>query len=272
MKKPETIFRTKNEVLNEIVKNYDNIGTATSTGYSRLDEAMGGGLYQGKFYTLAARKKTGKTMMLGSISRHLNRAGNIHLWIALEMNGIELEQRQVSRDLKINPIAFLKHRENALRDKVEKIAGNGIANNTIYCDYPGLRLTYLSDVICDAVEAYDIKGVIIDFLQLIGGGSGSEMAVHHDAVAVECSRLAKQLGIWIFAAAQLNQDHNLRGGEGASIAADQLYHLERCEGKNDALWLSLTESRYTPYMDIGSSDTPGYLIRSEGPYMEEMPI
>ena len=97
------------------------------------------------------------------------------------------------------------------------------------------------------------------------------MSVHHDAIAYTCANLAKTLSIWVIAAAQLNQTNGLRGGEGALMAADQVYHLRECEnGEEGALYLSLTESRYTRYMDIGTKSQAGYLIRSEGPYLEEM--
>jgi len=266
-----TLFKTRRDVLRDIVDNYDKVGTAISTGYPRLDEAMGGGLYPGKFYIFAARKKVGKTMLLGGISRHLNRSANTHLWLALEMNGMELEQRQLSRDLKINPLAFLRHRETKLQDRVREIAGNGIADNVVYCDYPGIPLNQLAAIVADAVDQYAVTGVIIDFLQLVNGGTGDNMSVHHDAVAYTCANLAKTLNIWVVAAAQLNQEHNFRGGEGALMAADQVYHLAECE-KDGALYISLRESRYTRYMDVGTQDDPGYLIREEGPYLEEMPL
>ena len=42
-----------------------------STGLRKLDEAMGGGLYPGKSYGFAARKKVGKTILAGTISCNL---------------------------------------------------------------------------------------------------------------------------------------------------------------------------------------------------------
>jgi hypothetical protein len=149
------------------------------------------------------------------------------------------------------------------------MAGNGIVDHVIYCDYPGIPLNKLADTIADAVAEFGIKGVIIDFLQLINGGTGDNMSVHHDAIAYTCANLAKTLSIWVVAAAQLNQQGNFRGGEGALMAADQVYHLRECEKGDGALYLSLTESRYTKYMDIGTYDEPGYWIRSKGPYLEE---
>ena len=263
-------FKTRRDILSAIVNNYDNAGTASPTGYARLDEAMAGGLYPSKTYIIAARKKVGKTMLLGSISRYLNLTEVPHLWLALEMNGIELEQRQLSRDFKINPIAFLKHRETGLKDRISAMASNCIADHVIYCDYPGIPISKLTTVIADAVEKFGIRGVIIDFMQLIGGGGAENMSVHHDAVAYTIANLAKTLNIWILAAAQLNQDHNIRGGEGALMAADQVYHLAKTE-QGDGLWISLTESRYTPYMDIGSKESAGYYINDKGPYLEEVP-
>ena len=264
-------FKTRRQILTAIIENYDNAGTASTTGYPRLDEAMAGGLYPSKTYILAARKKVGKTMFMGSISRHLNENAVPHLWLALEMNGIELEQRQLSRDFKINPIAFLKHRETGLKDRIAAMASNGIADHVIYCDYPGIPISKLTTVIADAVEKFSIRGVIIDFMQLIGGGGTDNMSIHHDAVAYTVANLAKTLNIWILAAAQLNQDHNFRGGEGALMAADQVYHLAKTDS-GSGLWIQLTESRYTPYMDIGSSESPGYHINDRGPYLEEVKI
>ena len=57
----------------------------SKTGIDALDAAMGGGLFQHKLYGIVGRKKMGKTMLSGTISHNLQKAGQRHLYLALEM-------------------------------------------------------------------------------------------------------------------------------------------------------------------------------------------
>ena len=79
----------------------------------------------------------------------------------------------------------------------------------------------------------------------------------------------KKLGVWGLALAQMNQDGNVRGGEGMRLAFDQIYALEPSAAKDEA-YLPMWESRYTPAVDIGTKYDGAYKLSLIGPHFEEL--
>ena len=71
-------------------------------------------------------------------------------------------------------------------------------------------------------------------------------------------------------AAQLNQDGNVRGGEGLKLACDQYYALHR-EKDEAGAWLEMEESRYTLYQHVGSASVPGIWLHKIGPHFSDQP-
>ena len=82
--------------------------------------------------------------------------------------------------------------------------------------------------------------------------------------------LTKATGLWIICAAQLNQDDNIRGGEGLLLAVDQYYSIHR-EKEDKGGWLEMLESRYTEYRHVGSETVPGIFLRRAGPHFSQIP-
>jgi replicative DNA helicase len=90
-------FVTSHEVSERVLKALSDYTPPYSTGLLALDSAMGGGLYPGKSYGFAAKKKTGKTTLLSTISANLEAAGVKHLFICGEMSADEIHQRTLAR-------------------------------------------------------------------------------------------------------------------------------------------------------------------------------
>tara|TARA_R110000751_G_scaffold13406_2_gene45013 strand:+ start:691 stop:1500 length:810 start_codon:yes stop_codon:yes gene_type:complete len=258
-------LRSRKTAISSLIKHIDDPGKCSSTGISKLDTAMGGGLYAGKAYGLQARKKVGKTILLGTISHNLNKAGVKHLWVAAEMNDQELEQRQIARDLGRNPIDFLKNKVS-VEDLTEY--KDMAPDNTVYANASGAHLDVLEKTIEKAVVEEGINGVIIDYLQLIRGVSQNRTE-HLEYVAQSVAVMVRKYDIWAFVAAQLNQEDNTRGGEGMLLAFDMVFNLHRQKTESGA-WLEMCETRYTNYMNIGSKGSPGLRLESSGPYFAQV--
>ena len=62
-----------------------------STGLARLDELLGGGLYQGSSLMLTGTSGTGKTTMCGQIAAGLCDAGSAVRYITFEQDESELD-------------------------------------------------------------------------------------------------------------------------------------------------------------------------------------
>ena len=98
-----------------------------------------------------------------------------------------------------------------------------------------------------AITGKNIKGVIVDYLQLVTGKSNSDTEEYHlRSVSQWLADVARREGIFVLVATQVNQDGNARGGEGIRLACDQYYTLHR-EKNSDAAWLEMGESRYTKW-------------------------
>lgn len=124
--------KSKRQVGEELYEFLARPAEVFPTGLSRLDEAIGGGLIGGKCYGIGARKKVGKTLLLGTISHNLNRDKVPHLFVALEMSDDEIEQRNIAREMGFNAIKFLLPQE---REFVRRRVGEYVASVPNFTDY-----------------------------------------------------------------------------------------------------------------------------------------
>jgi replicative DNA helicase len=239
------------------------------TGIAPLDRAMGGGLIAGKLYGINARKKVGKTLLLGTLSHNLNRQRVKHLFACLEMSAQEIEQRNIARDKGFNAIRFLRRDLPDLSARVADYAATA-PNYTLFEHAPGATFNELRGIIGRA-RIKGIRGVFVDYLQLVGGKQRNETEEYHSRrVAQWLADTARQTGLFIVVAAQVNQDGGTRGGEGLNLACDQLFTLHREPGELGA-WLEMVESRHTLYQDVGTATSPGLWLRKHGPHFSEDP-
>jgi replicative DNA helicase len=232
---------------------------------------MGGGLYAGKLYGFAARKKVGKTVLLGTISHNLHRAKVPHLFIALEMSPVEIEQRNAARELGINSIAFLRNPTRDLARRVSDEYAVGLGGYAVYESAPGASLDQVRGMISRAIVRNKIKGVVLDYWQLVGGKAKGESEEYHlRTVAQWLADTCRKHGLWAMVACQVNQEGNTRGGEGLKLACDLYFTLHRDKG-SDGGWLEMEESRYAPYCNVGGEDGPGLWLHHNGPFFDDVP-
>lgn len=243
-----------------------------STGLRKLDECMDGGLYPGKSYGFAARKKVGKTILASTISLNLAESGARHLFICGEMSPEEIQQRNLARVTGSFPSAFRSDYGDSA-DFQRKIASavTKSKKNIIYRNAPGLTFTELQQIIPIAVLKYKITGFILDYWQLVGGKRNGQNSVEHlDEVAQWIANISRKLGIWSITMAQINQEGNTRGGEGIRLAFDQVYQINREDVSKPQAYLQMMDTRYTAWQDIGTKDMPGWFMNEKGPYFEEV--
>lgn len=256
------------EVGQEILRDLADKKQPYSTGLSRLDQAMGGGIYPGKSYGFAARKKVGKTIMAGTISYNLNLAGVKHMFICTEMGRREIHQRNIARGIDAHPFAFRGDAKDT--QKFQSRIAEFVANqpkNVVYCDSPGISFAKLRQALMVGVHRHKIKGFILDYWQLVGGKSGKQNTTEHlDEVAQWISNFSREHGLWSITMAQINQDGNTRNGEGMRLAFDQVYQIHREDMSQPDAWLEMMDTRYTAWMNVGEAVNPALLMHDNGPY------
>lgn len=69
-----------------------------STGYSKLDEVLNGGLQPGRVYTIGAISSLGKTTFFNQMAESISSNGTSVLYYTLEMSETELNSKGVSRN------------------------------------------------------------------------------------------------------------------------------------------------------------------------------
>jgi replicative DNA helicase len=259
-------------VAQEIIDNMKADRKPYSTGFERLDEAMGGGLYAGKLYGLAGRKKFGKTILGGTISVNLAIKGIKHLFICGEMSDVEIHQRNLARMGKFFSSVFrdgsnYSHSEDFQRKFNESL--KWAMDNIIFINAPDLTFDKLRHIVKMAVLRHNIKGYILDYWQLVGGKPDKKnKAEHLDEVAQWMAESVKKYNLFSITMAQINQEGNTRGGEGLRLACDQLYEIQRPVLEEPQIWLKMMDTRYTEWLDVGDASDPGMILNGHGPYFE----
>jgi replicative DNA helicase len=272
---PVDEFQDDSQVIAEILDDLKDERRPSSTGINSLDEAMGGGLYPGKSYGFAAKKKIGKTILAGTISLNLSNAKVKHLFICGEMSPKEIHQRSLARITESYSSVFRDSygRNNQFQEKLARIALNS-GKHILYKNAPGLTFDEFKRSCRNAVERHKVKGIILDYWQLVGGkGKNQSTSEHLDAVAQWIADFGRKMGVWFIVMAQINQEGNTRGGEGIRLAFDQVYQIKP-QGDDPSMsgrWLEMMDSRYTKWMNLGTESEPRLLINEKGPFFEEVP-
>lgn len=279
-------------IIDEIEEDLDAPVKATPTGLPRLDAALRGGFHEGRFYGLLADQKAGKTTMLApTVSYNMALAGEPHVYLCLEMKPKEIFQRYLCRwmgeqtGMDINTDIFFDRRQTdqkwfreLLREAVsifdEKKTGLKFLRR------PRMPLDELRSTLARIGLSGEYKGVIIDYMQLVGGSGRTENQTQHlDNVAQTIAEFCSDHPIWVCAAAQMNQDGTVRGGKGLNAACDMLLALHKMEfdglGEQPAYykaWIEMMATRYTPTTHIGSEESPAYDFNiGAGPSYKELP-
>jgi len=265
-------MRTAKQVSENIMKELAAEPPVYSTGLSRLDFAMNGGLHEGRLYGFPADSGHGKTLLASTISNNLKNAKVPHLYICAEMGENETHQRSIAKDLGIDSRAFydkMCRGENFWSDLGYRAQTE--SECLIYYDDPFLTFDRLKQVISAAVVKYRIKGFILDYWQLVGGGE-RDRADFLGRVAQWQASACKRWKLWGINTAQLNRDGEVLGSGGLKRACDQMYNLIRPEMTEPYAYLEMTKSRYTKFIHVGSAQKPSLKINEKGGYFEQLSV
>ena len=211
-----------------------------STGYQDLDKLING-LEDTNMIIVAARPGVGKTAFAVNIVRNVAIESKLPVGIfSLEMDAVQLLQRLVSIDSQIPGVNI----------KDGDVTGIGYQNLNcavemwreafvVIDDQPGLKISDLRARARRWKEAYGIKLIVVDYLQLVNAtGSKENRQVEVSEVSKGLKNLAKELKIPIICCCQVSRkiddrpDGNLKMSdlrESGAIEqdADQILFLNR---------------------------------------------
>lgn len=265
---PSRNTESRREVMTRVVESLKNPQRAFSTGLPNFDYVLGGGLYPEKSYGIAGRMKVGKTLIGGTISYNMNRAGVRHAWLALEMGSAQIEQRQMARDLGCSPSRFL-----GVRASIPHLVDAGrvavtAPDNVVYADMPAARFDELKNTLAIMVVRERMAGFILDNLQLISGRPAKQtQADFIDEVCAWLSGFARRHRLFSIILVQTNQNGTTLGSEAPRRHFDWLGELHR-EQDSDTAWIDCLDSRYTGWRGVGTEDHPGLRLVRPSLYFE----
>ena len=188
---------------------------ALPTGLADVDKLLEGGLQPERLYIIAGRPGQGKSSWLISTARHgLLELGKRVALFSLEMSTKQLVRRFLAQDSRVNA-SKLTNGLLAAEDWEPFVQSvSRLGNSRLYLDdSPSLTPVSLRAKCHQLERNFGLDLVILDYLQLMGAGGGLRFQNREQEVAY-CSRelklLARELGVPVLAAAQLNRASEVR--------------------------------------------------------------
>lgn len=204
---------------------HGNTKRVISTGFSGLDDALGGGLYPG-LYFLGAVSSIGKTTLLLQIADQIAKQGIPVLYYSLEMSANQLIAKSISRytgisnpfsALTVNEILYGDYKKmshdkiDMLQDAKKKYENDKIGDNMeIVADVGNIKV---SDIKQRMNTYKDLLGIVpvvfIDYLQLIAPEEEDRRATDKqivDKAVLELKRLSRDLDTPVIAVSSINRN------------------------------------------------------------------
>lgn len=195
------------------------------SGFTELDR-LTSGWQKGSLNIIAARPGMGKTAFVLSLAR--NASVDFQKGVAffsLEMSGIELINRLLSSETEIEG-EKLKKGKLAQHEWIQLTSRtDNLTRAPLYIDdTPQLTLFELRAKCRRLKSKHDIQLIVIDYLQLMGGGSNDASGMNREQVIASISRglkaLAKELEVPVIALSQLSRQVEVRGGNKKPMLSD----------------------------------------------------
>lgn len=240
---------------------------AIPTGIRALDYVTYGGLWIGQVLGIFARFKVGKTVMMATLARNLEKQAVPTLMVSLERRKHDVEKFIVARSLGIDA------RDLDLRGNPEHKAAfeEYIQDRRClrYIHRPGITIDELRSIIIAEVLAHGIKVVLVDYWQLITNpGSKSNQQEKQQEAAQMLADLAATLDIPIVVTGQLNQEGDPRGGEGILASAGLVVRINRPD-EMETGFLEGMVSNKGPIRTIGNPQKPSIALIQPGPHFDD---
>ena len=177
------------------------------TGFAELDE-LTNGLHPGQMIIVAARPAIGKSTLALDFARSAAIRNNLTTAVfSLEMSASEIMTRLLSAEagLKLHSLRTGKLTDDDW-ERLSKVTSR-IENAPLYIDdSPNLTMMEIRAKARRMKQRYDLKLVVIDYLQLMSSGKKVEnRQVEVSEFSRQIKLLAKELGIPVVAISQLNR-------------------------------------------------------------------
>jgi replicative DNA helicase len=185
---------------------------AIKTGYTAIDQIVQ--IEEGDLIIMAGRPGMGKTAIITCLSKSLAKMKTPIGFFSLEMSKVQLGQRMLSDEAEVSLFTMIN---SALpkRDypKLSMVASTLADLPIVIDDTPLLTLGVFRSKVRKMISKYNIKGVVIDYLQLMGKDEKMDTNGALEKLTRGLKLTAAEFGIFIIALSQLSRENEKRGGK-----------------------------------------------------------
>jgi replicative DNA helicase len=268
---------TAQQVADAILHAIENPVPLWTTGLSRLDDSLGGGIPPGYAIGLEARPKSFKTGTMHTLWVRAAAQGKRAHYFALEMGAERLVKRVLAHAGGFNSSMF-RHCDQQLINRVVRARGNLPEGMTVD-SCPGLTFDRLKASASEYVLRRGVEVFFLDYWQLVRPNKGAKNKTEHlDDVAQWCADFAHKHGVTFVIASQENREGMSRGSDGLIMACDWFSTLHKHEenfihpelGPVETLWFDVKYSRDGAGEPLGGPEEPAFFIHKSGPHLAEL--
>jgi replicative DNA helicase len=187
------------------------------TGFTRLDNLLGGGLLNEGLYIMAARPGVGKTTCAVAIADNMARSNFKTLFITLEMSEQQLMAKRIAAIANIHSDVVLMKRLGAEEYTKVTRAASELSQRPLYINRkPSATVTDIANL---ALAVQGLRCIVVDYFGLIQVTERKKSRYEAMTdVSGDLKRLARRLGIPILCLAQLNRQNEQRGNKRPQLA------------------------------------------------------
>lgn len=178
------------------------------TGFSDLDNQLGGGFHPAELIILAARPAMGKTALATNVAEHVGLdQQSCTLFVSLEMSRMELAQRMLCSR---GSIAGDKFRTGFMsadeKDRLLSTSAELASAQLFIDDTPSRTITEIAATARRLKRKHGLGLIIIDYLQLIEPDNANDPRQEQVAkIARRLKGMARELSVPVLCLAQLNR-------------------------------------------------------------------
>lgn len=251
----------------EALAQRENAITGVASGFNELDHMLSG-FQPADLIIVAARPSMGKTALVLNIAQHAAITGKKSVaFFSLEMSKESLVQRLLASEALIDAQALRKG-GRALDESMPRLAqAAGILSHApiFIDDTPGLGMLEMRSKARRLKAESDIDMIIVDYLQLMSGPSGSENRQQEvSQISRGLKALAKELGVPVIALSQLSRAPEQRTGDdkGRPLLSD-LRESGAIEQDADVILFIFRQEVYAERDETGRLKDPGLEGKAE---------
>lgn len=186
------------------------------TGYSVLDRALGGGLFNGEVYIGAARPGMGKTTFAINIAERIAKSGRDVLFISLEMSGIQITAKRLSLDSGISYTRILSGSVSELEETEITLSAARLSDRPFFTVDNAVTV---SDIERYARGISNLGVVIVDYLGLVQ--TGEKPAPRYEEttrISAMLKAAAKRINKPFLVLSQLNRENTTRADKRPTLS------------------------------------------------------